>query len=132
LKIWRTINHDYKHIVLPLIFSRCLSLKYDTRWAQLEQMLADPESDLYSDDPEFHEEILSDPHEYRSDHVFVVPEEDHWTYIVKNAKQPNIKEILDTAMLLIENGNADLEGVMPRIYQASNFPAENLGELSIE
>ncbi|WDM03018.1 SAM-dependent DNA methyltransferase [Alicyclobacillus cycloheptanicus] len=120
---------NYKHIVLPLIFLRYLSLKYDKRRAQLEQMLDDPESELYSDDPEFREEILSDPHEYRSEHVYVVPEEAHWSYIVNNAKQPNIKEILDNAMLLIEKENPDLEGVMPRIYQSSNLPAENLGEL---
>lgn len=120
---------DYKHIVLPLIFLRYLSLRYDKRRSEIEAMVNDPISEWYSDDSEIQEEIMNDPDQYRSHGVYMIPEEAHWSYLVKNAKQPNIKEILDNAMKLISDENKDLEGILPRTYQQSNLPADNLGEL---
>ena len=120
---------EYKHIVLPLIFLRYLSLRYEKRRKELESMVRDPKSDWYTQDSAMQEIIMSDEDQYRSEQVYIIPEEARWSYIVEHAKQPNIKEILDNAMKRIEEENKDLEGVLPRIYQASNLPAENLGEL---
>src|SRR5690606_8218804 len=105
---------DYKHIVLPLIFLRYLSLRYDKRRKELEEQLSDPNSPMYFSDAEIVREILEDRDQYIAERVYVLPEEAHWSYIVKNAKQPNIKEILDNAMKLIETENEDLVGVLPR------------------
>lgn len=120
---------DYKHIVLPLIFLRYLSLRYDKRRKELEEQLSDPNSSMYFNDVEIVHEILEDRDQYIAERVYVLPEEAHWSYIVKNAKQPNIKEILDNAMKLIEAENDDLVGVLPRIYQSTNLPIENLASL---
>lgn len=120
---------DYKHIVLPLIFLRYLSLRYDKRRKELKKQLNDPDSPMYFNDAEIVGEILEDRDQYIAERVYVLPEEAHWSYIMKNAKQPNIKEILDNAMKLIEAENEDLVGVLPRIYQATQLPAENLASL---
>ncbi len=120
---------DYKHIVLPLIFLRYLSLRYDKRRADIESMVQDPDSEWYSDDPDIREEILRDRDQYQSHAVYMIPATAHWSYLVANAKQPNIKELLDNAMQQIADENPDLQGILPRIYQQSNLPADNLGEL---
>ena len=39
---------DYKRYVLPIIFLRFLSLRYERRRQELEQMIANPKSDYYS------------------------------------------------------------------------------------
>ncbi|MBA2876370.1 type I restriction-modification system subunit M [Thermaerobacillus caldiproteolyticus] len=120
---------DYKHYVLPLIFLRYLSNKYEQRRKELEQIVKDPNSDWYMEDAEMQQVIISDPDQYKAENVFVVPEEASWSYIMKNAKQPNIKEILDNAMKRLEEENPELEGMLPRIYQGSNLPAENVAGL---
>jgi type I restriction enzyme M protein len=120
---------DYKHIVLPLIFLRYLSIRYDKRRNELEQMVRDPGSPYYFENPEDANLILEDRDSYIAERVYVVPEQARWSYIVKNAKQPNIKEILDNAMKLIEDENPELAGVLPRIYRTTNLPNENLAAL---
>lgn len=121
---------EYKNFVLPLIFLRYLSLRYEKRREELVVLVSNPNSDWYMEDPEMREEILSDEDQYRSERVYILPAEAHWAYIVSNAKQPTIKKILDDAMKLIEEANPELEGVLPRnIYQASNIPAESIAGL---
>ncbi|MCY7758513.1 type I restriction-modification system subunit M [Bacillus spizizenii] len=120
---------DYKHYVLPLIFLRYVSLRFDKRREQVELMVNDPESIWYSDDQEVRESILNDPDQYKSENVFMVPKEARWAYIVEKANDSNIKGILDNAMKLIEQENPELEGILPRIFQGSNLPAENVAGL---
>ncbi|KNE21783.1 type I restriction-modification system subunit M [Virgibacillus pantothenticus] len=120
---------DYKHYVLPLIFLRYVSLRFDKRREQVEVMVNDPESIWYSDDQEVRESILNDPDQYKSENVFMVPEEARWSYLVEKANDSNIKGILDNAMKLIEQENPELEGILPRIFQGSNLPAENVAGL---
>lgn len=84
---------DYKHIVLPLIFLRYLSLRYDKRRKELERQLSNPHCSMYFEDEEMRLEILNDRDQYIAERVYVLPEDAHWSFIVKNAKQPNIKEI---------------------------------------
>ncbi|MDT0163527.1 class I SAM-dependent DNA methyltransferase [Bacillus sp. AG4(2022)] len=120
---------DYKHYVLPLIFLRYLSNKYEQRRMQLEQMVRDPKSDWFTEDTEMQMVIIDDHDQYKAENVFVVPEEARWPYIMSNANQPNIKEILDNAMKRIEEENPELEGMLPRTFQGSNLPAENIAGL---
>ncbi|RPF57027.1 type I restriction-modification system subunit M [Aquisalibacillus elongatus] len=120
---------DYKHYVLPLIFLRYLSNKYEQRREELDELVKDPNSDWYSPDEEMQKVIKEDPDMYMAENVYVVPEESRWSYILKHAKQPNIKEILDNAMKRLEEENPDLEGMLPRIFQGSNLPAENVSGL---
>ncbi|MDT8862136.1 type I restriction-modification system subunit M [Alkalihalobacillus sp. MEB130] len=120
---------DYKHYVLPLIFLRYVSLRFDKRRGQVEEMVNEPDNIWYSEDPEVRESILNDPDQYRSENVFMVPQEARWAYLVEKANDSNIKGILDNAMKLIEQENPELEGILPRIFQGSNLPAENVAGL---
>ncbi|PGA98732.1 type I restriction-modification system subunit M [Bacillus toyonensis] len=122
---------DYKHYVLPLIFMRYLSLRYDKRKAQIEAMTDNPDSDFYAAGDEIiRETFLSMDDLYRSENVFIIPEKAHWDYIRANANQPNIKEIIDNAMKLIEETNPELQGTLPRIFQrATSLPIENVAQL---
>ncbi|MCI2255530.1 type I restriction-modification system subunit M [Domibacillus sp. PGB-M46] len=121
---------EYKNFVLPLIFLRYLSLRYERRREELEALVSNPNSDWYMEDLKMREEVLSDEDQYRSERVYILPNKANWSYIIANAKQPTIKKLLDEAMTLIEEANPELEGVLPRnIYQASNIPAESIAGL---
>ena len=93
---------DYKHFVLPLLFLRYLSLKYERRHGALERALNDPQSEYYTSDPAVAKEILNDPDEYKREGVFIVPEKARWTYLVKHAQDDDIAIKLDDAMELLE------------------------------
>jgi type I restriction enzyme M protein len=58
---------DYKRYVLPIIFLRFLSLRYDRRRAELEALVADKKSDYFGDKKAIH-----DPDEYRRMGAFVI------------------------------------------------------------
>jgi len=114
---------DYKRYVLPIIFLRFLSLRYEKRRAELEKLIADPKSDYYQDTG-----VLEDPDEYRQANTFIVPEKARWSHIVKNVAQADdVKLQLDNILALLEDTfEKQLRGLLPRIYAASNLSAENL------
>src|SRR5437667_12720726 len=66
---------DYKRYVLPIIFLRFLSLRYERRRAELERLIADPTSDYHTDKPKIAQQILNDKEEYTAARAFYVPEE---------------------------------------------------------
>ncbi len=118
---------DYKRYVLPIIFLRFLSLRYEERREQLELMIKEPEGEYHTKDKKEIEAILSDPDEYRSANAFVIPEKARWSYILKNAQADNIKVILDDALELLEKTYPDkLRGLLPRIYAGSNMAREDV------
>ena len=57
---------DYKRYVLPIIFLRFLSMRYEKRREELEKLIANPHSDYYTDDPKVVQSTIEDPDEYRS------------------------------------------------------------------
>jgi type I restriction enzyme M protein len=48
--------------------------------------------------------------------VYSVPHEARWSEIAAKAKSPQIGEIVDKAMIVIEHYNARLRGVLPKEY----------------
>jgi type I restriction enzyme M protein len=113
---------DYKRYVLPIIFLRFLSLRYERRRAELEKLVADPKSDYHQD-----KKALNDPDEYRSAGAFLVPADARWDAIVTKAQADDIKVQLDNILELLENKYpAKLRGLLPRIYAGSNLDAENV------
>lgn len=113
---------DYKRYVLPIIFLRFLSLRYEKRRADLEKLIADPDSDYHGD-----KKALNDPDEYRSAGAFLVPEEARWETIVKQAQADDIKVRLDNVLELLEKKyRAKLAGLLPRIFAGSNLDAESV------
>lgn len=118
---------DYKRYVLPIIFLRFLSLRYEKRRAELEELIADSDSDYHTDDPEVAESILEDPDEYRRVGAFKVPEKARWDYLLKNAQADDIKIKLDDALEAVENAYPErLRGLLPRIFAGSNLDRENV------
>ncbi len=93
---------DYKRYVLPIIFLRFLSLRYEKRRAELETLIADPSSDYHTTDPMEVCAILEHPDEYRAGGAFMVPEMARWDRIVENARRDDIKVYLDLVLEALE------------------------------
>src|SRR5436190_15157774 len=72
---------DYKRYVLPLIFLRFLSMRFEKRHAELLTEIADPRSDLHTADKQVIHDILNDADNYTSKQVFLVPEPARWDNI---------------------------------------------------
>jgi type I restriction enzyme M protein len=117
---------DYKHYILPLLFLRYLSLKYDRRREELEHLVREPSSEYCTRDPKITQEILNDPDEYKREGVFIIPEEARWDYLVRHAQDDDIKLKLDRAMELLERTYPELRGILPKIYSGSNLSRENV------
>src|SRR3954465_7491108 len=66
---------DYKRYVLPLIFLRFLSLRYEKRRSEIDAEIADPKSDLHTTDEQLMLSIREDEDLYLSKQVFLVPSE---------------------------------------------------------
>ena len=107
---------EYKHVVLGLIFLKYISDAFEERHAQLtveEAEGADPE----------------DPDEYRAVNVFWVPHEARWEGLQAAARQSNVGEMLDDAMVAIEQDNPVLKGVLPKDYARPELDKVRLGQL---
>jgi type I restriction enzyme M protein len=107
---------EYKHVVLGLIFLKYVSDAFEAHHARLEaerDQGADPE----------------DPDEYRAENIFWVPPEARWSELQKNARQPNIGELVDEAMTAVERDNPSLKGVLPKDYARPALDKQRLGQL---
>lgn len=105
---------EYKHVVLGLIFLKYISDVFDEHYAKLKnECYADPE----------------DPDEYRAVNIFWVPPEARWGYLQSRAKDPQIGQILDSAMDAIERDNPSLKQVLPKVYGSPNLDRNSLGKL---
>ena len=105
---------EYKHVVLGLIFLKYIS---DT----FEELHKELENDKDSDSEEVDE--------YTARRVFWVPKNARWDYLEKNAKKPEIGELIDHAMDEIEKDNPSLKGVLPKNYARPALNKQRLGEL---
>jgi type I restriction enzyme M protein len=105
---------EYKHVVLGLIFLKYLSDGFQERYRWLEEQ---PDSD-----PENYGE-------YTAHGVFWVPEKARWSYLESNVKNANLSELIDNAMVEIEEANPELKGVLPKQYARRSLDNYRLGEL---
>lgn len=116
---------DYKRYVLPIIFLRFLSLRYERRREELKRLIQDPESEYYR-----LSQVLDDPDEYRSAGAFILPGKARWDHIRERAQADDIKVILDDGLERLEKAYPDkLRGLLPRIYAGSNLGPENVTSL---
>lgn len=104
----------YKHVVLGLIFLKYISDAFEAKYAELK--------DIQYADPE-------DKDEYMADNVFWVPKEARWEKIKANAKQPEIGQMIDEAMIAIEEENRELQGVLNKDYSSPTLSNRIVGEL---
>ena len=56
---------------------------------------------------------------YAAKNVFYLAPESRWSFIMQNAKQPNIALLIDTALTLVEKHNKLLRGALPNNYYSS-------------
>ena len=120
---------EYKHLVLGLLFLKYISDSFTLRREQLEAELADPASDLYTQDVAEREEVLEDRDEYVAENAFWVPAAARWEKLLAAAQQPDIARRIDDALETIENENPRLRNVLPRIYSRAPLSAELMGSL---
>jgi type I restriction enzyme M protein len=137
-KLWKAADrlrkkvevHEYKYVVLGLIFLRYLSFAFEERRKELTKAFSDPKSKEYISDEKFRTQALEDKDYYLGARVLYVPEEVRWDYLAKNAARPNIGEILDKAIeILEEEYPKQLKDVIPKIYTSINLEALDLSYL---
>lgn len=124
--LWKTADKlrknidaaEYKHVVLGLIFLKYISDTFEAHY----NLLVEGEGEFAGANPE-------DRDEYTAYNVFFVPENARWSYLLNQAKQPNIGKLVDDAMEAIENDNPQLKGVLPKVYARQNLDPTSLGEL---
>ena len=107
---------EYKHVVMGLVFLKYISDSFEELYNSLkaeEEMGADPE----------------DRDEYKAENVFFVPPTARWSFLLSNAKLPNIGKIVDEAMDAIEKENSSLKGVLPKVFARDNLDSKSLGGL---
>ncbi len=107
---------EYKHVVMGLVFLKYISDSFEELYNSLNaevEMGADPE----------------DRDEYKAENVFFVPPTARWSFLLSNAKLPNIGKIVDEAMDVIEKENNSLKGVLPKVFARDNLDSKSLGGL---
>lgn len=120
--LWKTADklrgsmssYDYKDVVLGLMFLKYISDKFETRYNELVE-----EGDGFEEDID----------EYTAYNIFWVPAKSRWGYIRDNAKNNEIGQIIDDAMIEIEKENPSLVGVLDKRYARPELDKRRLGEL---
>lgn len=115
---------DYKRYVVPIIFLRFLSVRYDRRRAEITRLISEPDSEYYRD-----KRALDDPDEYRSAGAFIVPDAARWENIVKITQRDDLKIKLDGVLELLEKKYKQLRGLLPPVYAGSNMSRDSLAAL---
>ena len=136
-RLWETADalrgnqepSEYKHVVLGLVFLKYISDRFEARYKEIKAALSDPSSDDYIANEARRLSFLEDRDEYRSHNVFWVPAEARWESIQAKAKLPEIGQVIDTAMDLIEKENPVIRGVLPRNYGREGLDKGRLGQL---
>lgn len=106
----------YQNVVLGLVFLKYVSDKFSERRSQLIE-----EGEGFEEDKDF----------YASENVFFVPEKSRWDYILRFAEKPEIGQIIDNAMVEIENSYPNLKGVLPKDYANPMYDKIKLGKVVI-
>jgi type I restriction enzyme M protein len=121
---------EYKHLVLGLIFLKYISDTFAQHRAEVLQMVSSPESDYYvGDDPADHQAALEDRDYYTQENVFWVPADARWESLRAQAKQPDIGQLIDKALVAIENENQTLRGKLDKRFGAAQLEPGRMGEL---
>ncbi|MEO0297043.1 MAG: N-6 DNA methylase [candidate division WOR-3 bacterium] len=114
--------HEYKYVVLGLIFLRYLSFAFEEKRRNIKKD-GSSKSKLI-------DKIYEDPDVYLANGTLYVPEKARWEYIKKNANQLNIGEIIDKAIeILEEEYPRQLKDIIPKIYSKVNLDHYDLSYL---
>ncbi len=118
---------DYKRYVLPIIFLRFLSVRFEQRRIELADEVREPASPYYAESEEEAAFVLEDDDSYRSANVFPVPAAARWEEIRKHAQADDVKIRMDRALEALEEAYPlKLKGLLPRVFAGSNLSRENV------
>ena len=121
---------DYKYLVLGLIFLKFISDSFIEQQHKVLAMVSNPDSDYYlGDEPKDHQKALEDRDYYTQANVFWVPQKARWESIRNQAKQPEIGQIIDKALIAIENENPRLKGILDKRFGLAQLEPGRMGEL---
>ncbi len=121
---------EYKHLVLGLIFLKYISDTFAAQQGKVLKTVSNPESDFYlGDDPADHQAALEDRDYYTQENVFWVPTDARWESLRARAKQPDIGQLIDKALVAIENENPTLRGKLDKRFGAAQLEPGRMGEL---
>lgn len=114
---------EYKHVVLGLVFLKYISDRFEERRSALrDELIAEGLGHRL-------DEYLEARDEYTSHNVSWVDPEARWKVIQDGAKSPQIGQLIDRAMDVIEKDNLNLRGVLPRNYGREGLDKGRLGQL---
>jgi type I restriction enzyme M protein len=124
-------ENNYKNYILPLVFLKHMSERYEVVRNELTHLMQEPQSPYYTKDEAERGYILADPDEYRSRNTFVIPYEASWQYLKDHAEQDDIKVRIDDAFDLVQElltaYNPQLVNLLPRIFVKSELSARQSG-----
>lgn len=124
-------ENNYKNYILPLVFMKHLSERYDIVQTELEGLLNEPQSKYYTKDQEEKKYVLNDKDEYLSRNTFMIPVKASWQYLKDNAEQNDIKVIIDDAFDVLQDllteRDPKLNNLLPRIFVKSELSAKQSG-----
>lgn len=107
-------SSEYKYVILGLVFLKYISDKFQERYNELVK-----EGEGFEEDKDA----------YTENNIFFVPEKSRFEYITKNARLPEIGNIIDKAMLEIERENKRLKNILPKNYSRPELDKRRLGEI---
>ncbi|MBU3660155.1 MAG: SAM-dependent DNA methyltransferase [Flavobacteriales bacterium] len=124
-------ENNYKNYILPLVFLKHLSERFEIVQDEIKELLTSPTSTYYTLDQSEINYVLEDRDEYLSRNTFMIPQKASWQYLKDNAEQDDIKVIIDDAFeviqeLLIEH-NPQLQNLLPRIFVKSELSPKQTG-----
>jgi type I restriction enzyme M protein len=124
------MRRNTSNLVLGLIFLKYISDTFAAQQGKVLLMVSDPDSDNYiGDDPADHQASLEDRDYYTQENVFWVPADARWESLRAKAKQPDIGQLIDKALVAIENENPTLRGKLDKRFGAAQLEPGRLGEL---
>lgn len=121
-KIWQAADvlrgnlnaAEYEGVVLGLIFLKYISDRFEAKYQELQ-------NDEYAD-PE-------DMDEYTAENIFFVPQGARWSVISAAGHTPEIGNVIDEALKLIEQSNDRLKGILPKNFARPELDKRRLGEV---
>ena len=140
-ELWKAANelrgavaeNQYKDYVLPMIFLKHMSERYEMRRDELFGFMRDTNSEYFTENKDEIKYVIEDADEYLSKNVYIIPKEATWEYLKQNAEQDNIKVIVDDAFDTLDTtlgaNRADLKGILPRIFVKSQLTSRQVGGL---
>ena len=119
-KLWKAADklrkkievHEYKYVVLGLIFLRYVSFAFEEKRKEIET-----EAEKFPE--KFRLQVSEDRDRYQANGTLYIPEIARWDHLKKNANQQDIGEIIDKAIEALEKEYPkQIKDVIPKMFKS--------------